>query len=115
MVPHESALFSRGCTPISLWGCTLSRHCAGLCPSGAVVCPRLVAPRAVRDGGWLYHEKFCFFLQTEGNLSRVNDILYDVRARLWDEVARCSECMWSPRVSLVPDLFGDRPSGMPTL
>jgi len=41
--------------------------------------------------------------------------LYDVRARLWDEVARCSECMWSPRVSLVPDLFGDRPSGMPTL
>ena len=58
---------------------------------------------------------FGFFLQTEGNLSRVNDILYDARERLWDEVARYSECMRSHRVSHVPDPFGDRPSGMLTL
>ena len=32
---------------------------------------------------------FGFILQTEGNLSRVNDLLYDARARRWDEVARC--------------------------
>src|SRR5205085_1950837 len=58
---------------------------------------------------------FGVFLQTEGNLSRVNDILYDARARLWDEVVRCSEYMRSHRVSHVPDPFGDRPSGMLTL
>ena len=58
---------------------------------------------------------FGFFLQTEGNLSRVNDILYDAHERLWDEVARYSECMRSHRVSHVPDPFGDRPSGMLTL
>jgi hypothetical protein len=56
-----------------------------------------------------------FFLQTEGNLSRVNDLLYDARTRLWDEVARCSACMRSHRVSQMPDPFGDRPSGMLTL
>ena len=55
---------------------------------------------------------FGFFLQTEGNLSRVNDILYDARERLWDEVARYSECMRSHRVSHVPDPFGDRPNVM---
>jgi hypothetical protein len=38
---------------------------------------------------------FGFFLQTEGNLSRVNDIRYDARARLWDAVARCYTCMKS--------------------
>src|SRR5205809_7605042 len=66
-------------------------------------------------GWWPYKYKFGFFLQTEGNLSRVNDILYDARARLWDEVAQCSEGRRSPRVSHVPDPFGDRPSGMRTL
>ena len=28
-----------------------------------------------------------FFLPTEGNLSRVNDILYDARERRWDKVS----------------------------
>src|SRR5215467_13536629 len=36
MVPHESALFSRGCTPTSLWGCPLSGHCEGVCTSGTM-------------------------------------------------------------------------------
>ena len=67
------------------------------------------------DGLQPSNTKFGFFLQTEGNLSKVNDILYDARARLWTEVARRSASMRSPRVSPVPDPFGDRPSGMLTL
>ena len=41
---------------------------------------------------------FGFFLQTEGNLSRVNDRLYDARARRGDEVARCYACRKSHMV-----------------
>jgi hypothetical protein len=33
---------------------------------------------------------FGFFLQTEGNLSRVNNLRYDARERIGEEVARCS-------------------------
>jgi hypothetical protein len=43
-----------------------------------------------------------FFLQTEGHLSRVNDVLYDARTRRGDEVARCDEWMRSPIVRPVP-------------
>jgi hypothetical protein len=50
IISHESALFLGVCKPISLWGCTLSGHCAGLCASGAVVCPRFVAPPRRSEG-----------------------------------------------------------------
>ncbi len=51
MIPHESALFSRGCKLTSLWGRPMSDHCEGFCTSGAVVCPLLVAPER-RAGGY---------------------------------------------------------------
>jgi hypothetical protein len=47
---------------------------------------------------------FGFFLQTEGNLSRVNDLLYDARARRGDEVARCDAWRKSHMVRPVPDV-----------
>src|SRR5262249_24731827 len=48
---------------------------------------------------------FGFFLQTEGNLSRVNDILYDAHARRWDEVTWCYECRKSYMVRPLPDVL----------
>ena len=38
-----------------------------------------------------------FLLQTEGNLSRVNDILYAAREWIWDEVSHgetCARSVW---------------------
>jgi hypothetical protein len=37
----------------------------------------------------------------------VNDVLYDARARIWDEVARCYEWMRSHIVRHVPAPFGE--------
>ena len=48
---------------------------------------------------------FGFFLHTEGNLLRVNDILYDARARRGDEVARCDEGTRSHMVRPLPDVL----------
>jgi len=48
---------------------------------------------------------FGFFLQTEGNLSRVNDSLYDARERRGDEGARCYEGMRAHRVRPLPDVL----------
>ena len=49
MVSHESALFSRGCTPTSLWGCTLSGHCEGVCTTDIMVCALVRgSPRDIR-------------------------------------------------------------------
>jgi hypothetical protein len=45
---------------------------------------------------------FGFFLQTEGNLLRVNDILYDARERRGDEVAHgetCARCASAGTIS----------------
>jgi hypothetical protein len=75
----------------------------------------IVCYSAVLYGGWPYNYKFGFFLQTEGNLSRVNDIRYDARARLWDEVARCYACMKSHMGRYVPAPFGDRLSLLVTV
>src|SRR6266404_5350559 len=75
---------------------------------------RVSSPALHRGSTSRHWKSLClgFFLQTEGNLSRVNDLLYDARERRWDEVSRCYECMRSHRVSHVPDPFGDRPNVM---
>src|SRR5215475_14588883 len=43
MVLHESALCTIGCAYISLGSFASHSHFEGFCPSGAMVCPRLVA------------------------------------------------------------------------
>jgi hypothetical protein len=53
---------------------------------------------AVLDRSQPYTTMFGFFLQTEGNLSRVNDLWYDARERKWYEVVRCYACMRSHMV-----------------
>jgi hypothetical protein len=93
--------------------------------------------------GERHNYNFGFFLQTEGNLSRVNDILYDARDRRWDEVAQGATCargslaghisrslgvqgvvrascatyffLRTHVVSQVPDPCGDQPSVLVTL
>src|SRR5262245_4188627 len=60
------------------------------------------------DGEWPYNYEFGFCLQTAGNLSRVNDLLYDARARRGDEGARYYACMRAHMGRPVPDPFGVR-------
>jgi len=67
------------------------------------------------DGLQPSNTKFGFFLQTEGNLLRVNDIRYDARARLWAKGARYYEWMRALMGRHVPDLFGDSLSVIVTL
>jgi hypothetical protein len=104
---------------------------------------RLVHRRASVDVARRSPRAFGFFLQIEGNLSRVNDILYDARDRRGDEVAQgatgargalaghisrslgvqgvvrasCAPyCLpRSPVGSQVPDPCGDQPSVLVTL
>jgi hypothetical protein len=67
--------------------------------------PTAYSVRSAPASGGGSPRAFGFFLQTEGNLSRVNGILYDARARRWDEVTRCYECMKSHMVRPLPDVL----------
>ncbi len=40
MIPHASALFSRGCKLTSLWGRPISGHCEDVCTSEHFVYPK---------------------------------------------------------------------------
>src|SRR6266480_4539984 len=67
MIPHESALFSRGCKLTSLWDRPLSGHDEGVCISGAVVCPLLVTPTR-RFGGYAWSEHIDVYAFSRGSL-----------------------------------------------
>src|SRR5215471_4467065 len=73
MIPHESALFSRGCKLTSLWGRPMLGHCEGVCTPDPMVCP-LVCSSTRNIGGIAGPQGIDFYAISRGLLGNQHEI-----------------------------------------